>query len=131
MNRVVSKDVSRFFQSEHEDKGVRFLFNQNINYFSGENGNVAKIHLSSNETIQSDLVLVGVGGVPNIEIADNTKIEIDNGIKVDSTCRIRHVLSTLMPLSISIFVLSAISILGTPPTPTSTRSDCIVSFEER
>ena len=48
MNRVVSKDVSRFFQSEHEDKGVRFLFNQNINYFSGENGNVAKIHLSSN-----------------------------------------------------------------------------------
>ena len=87
MNRVVSKDVSRFFQSEHEDKGVRFLFNQNINYFSGENGNVAKIHLSSNETIQSDLVLVGVGGVPNIEIADNTKIEIDNGIKVDSACR--------------------------------------------
>ena len=87
MNRVVSKDVSRFFQSEHEDKGVRFLFNQNINYFSGENGNVAKVHLSSNETIQSDLVLVGAGGVPNIEIADNTKIEIDNGIKVDSACR--------------------------------------------
>ena len=32
-------------------------------------------------------MLVGVGGVPNIEIADNTKIEIDNGIKVDNACR--------------------------------------------
>jgi 3-phenylpropionate/trans-cinnamate dioxygenase ferredoxin reductase subunit len=45
-------------------------------------GSVAKV-LCGDDTVDADLVIIGVGIVPNIEIAESAGIECDNGILVD------------------------------------------------
>ena len=86
MKRVVSKEVSNFFEDYHLSQGVRFIFNDEINSIKRVN-NKHEISLSMGKIIHADSILVGIGGIPNTEIAENTDIEINNGISIDSKCR--------------------------------------------
>ena len=86
MKRVVSKEVSNFFEDYHLSQGVRFIFNDEINSIKRVN-NKHEISLSTGKIIHADSILVGIGGIPNTEIAENTNIEINNGISIDSKCR--------------------------------------------
>ena len=86
MKRVVSKEVSNFFEDYHLSQGVRFIFNDEINSIKRVN-NKHEISLSTGKIIHADSILVGIGGIPNTEIAENTDIEINNGISVDSKCK--------------------------------------------
>ena len=86
MKRVVSKEVSNFFEDYHLSQGVRFIFNDEINSIKRVN-NKHEISLSTGKIIHADSILVGIGGIPNTEIAENTDIEINNGISIDSKCR--------------------------------------------
>ena len=86
MKRVVSKEVSNFFEDYHLSQGVRFIFNDEINSIKRVN-NKHEISLSTGKIIHADSILVGIGGIPNTEIAENTDIEINNGISIDSKCK--------------------------------------------
>ncbi len=86
MKRVVSKEVSNFFEDYHLSQGVRFIFNDEINSIKRVN-NKHEISLSTGKIIHADSILVGIGGIPNTEIVENTDIEINNGISIDSKCR--------------------------------------------
>ena len=86
MKRVVSKEVSNFFEDYHLSQGVRFIFNDEINSIKRVN-NKHEISLSMGKIIHADSILVGIGGIPNTEIAENTDIEINNGISIDSKCK--------------------------------------------
>ena len=86
MKRVVSKEVSNFFEDYHLSQGVRFIFNDEINTIKRVN-NKHEISLSMGKIIHADSILVGIGGIPNTEIVENTDIEINNGISIDSKCR--------------------------------------------
>ena len=86
MKRVVSKEVSNFFEDYHLSQGVRFIFNDEINSIKRVN-NKHEISLSTGKIIHADSILVGIGGIPNTEIAENTNIEINNGISIDSKCK--------------------------------------------
>ena len=44
-------------------------------------------HLSTGEEVPADLVLVGVGVVPNTKLAESAGIEVDNGIRTDELGR--------------------------------------------
>ena len=50
---------------------------------AGEDGHVRGAVLSTGEEIPVDLVLVGVGVVPNTKLAESAGIEVENGIKTD------------------------------------------------
>ncbi len=86
MKRVVSKEVSNFFEDYHLSQGVRFIFNDEINSIKRVN-NKHEISLSTGKIIHADSILVGIGGIPNTEIAENTDIETNNGISIDSKCK--------------------------------------------
>ncbi|MDC1288319.1 FAD-dependent oxidoreductase, partial [Gammaproteobacteria bacterium] len=43
--------------------------------------------LESGTTIEADLVLVGIGGSPNIELAQDAGLDCDNGIHVNAVCQ--------------------------------------------
>jgi 3-phenylpropionate/trans-cinnamate dioxygenase ferredoxin reductase subunit len=51
--------------------------------------------LESGQSISADMVLVGIGAIPNIQLADSIGLECDNGIKTDQYCRtsIPHILA--------------------------------------
>ena len=54
--------------------------------FEGET-KVDAIRLSGGRSIPADLVIAGVGIVPNTELATSAGLEVDNGIVVDAHCR--------------------------------------------
>ncbi|MEC9415337.1 MAG: FAD-dependent oxidoreductase [Pseudomonadota bacterium] len=85
MNRVVSREISDFYEREHKKHGVKFIFNKEVTSFEGDK-NVEQVVLSDQKCIKTDVVLIGIGAIPNTEIANHTKIKIDDGIVVDNKC---------------------------------------------
>ncbi|MBN9263820.1 MAG: FAD-dependent oxidoreductase, partial [Hyphomicrobium sp.] len=84
---VASPPISAFMQSFHERQGVRFQLETGVAGFDVRDGRVAGVQLSSGETAAADMVLVGVGAVPNTELAQAAGITCSNGIAVDLEAR--------------------------------------------
>ena len=66
--------------------GVDLLLSTGLTGFSGSES-VDGVMLSDGSTVAADLVLIGVGVVPNVELAEDAGIHVDNGIRVDEQCR--------------------------------------------
>ncbi|WP_321333947.1 FAD-dependent oxidoreductase [Breoghania sp.] len=86
LNRVVAPALSLFFQKLHADHGVDIRFGVTVEAVEGEDKAQA-VRLGSGARIECDLVLVAVGAVPNVELAQAAGLEVDNGICVDASCR--------------------------------------------
>ncbi len=83
MARAVSKPVSDFFEAEHRKAGVKLLLNTGVEAFEGE-GHVTAVR-AGGKSNPADLVLVGIGVVPNKELAEAARLECKDGIVVDKT----------------------------------------------
>jgi 3-phenylpropionate/trans-cinnamate dioxygenase ferredoxin reductase subunit len=86
MSRVVSEQVSSFFEAEHRQHGVDLKLSTGLAGFSG-NESIEKVELSDGSSIAADLVLIGIGVVPNVELAVAAGLNVDNGILVDEYCK--------------------------------------------
>jgi len=86
MSRVVSEQVSEFYQEEHMQRGVKLLLSTGIKGFSGD-GNVHAVDLSDGTQIEAELVIIGIGVIPNTDLATASGLEVSNGIVVDDHCR--------------------------------------------
>lgn len=82
MARTASPVVSRFYETEHRSHGVDIRLNQTVTGFAGEAGFVRAVQTAQGE-VAADLVLVGVGALPNEEIARAAGLPCDGGIEVD------------------------------------------------
>ena len=82
MGRVVSSEVSDFFQKKHQSEGVEFKFNTSITDIEDQ-GKQKKIICCDGSCFSTDVVVVGVGITPNIELAKSSGLTCDNGILVD------------------------------------------------
>jgi len=86
MSRVVSPEISDFYQIEHTNQGVRFRLSTGVSAFTGKK-RVKSVTTSEDEDIPADLVVIGVGVLPNTELATEAGLDVDNGIVVDDHCR--------------------------------------------
>jgi 3-phenylpropionate/trans-cinnamate dioxygenase ferredoxin reductase subunit len=86
MSRVVSEAVSDFYQKEHVAQGIKLLLSTGIKDFSGD-GHVHAVDLSDGTRIEADLVVIGIGVVPNTDLATDAGLQVGNGIVVDDRCR--------------------------------------------
>ena len=82
MSRVVSSEVSNFFQNKHQSEGIKFKFNTSVTDIEDQ-GKQKGIVCSDGSVLSADLVVIGVGIKPNIELAHSSGLECDNGIIVD------------------------------------------------
>ena len=82
MERVVSPEVSGFFKTKHQSEGVKFKFNTSITAIEDQ-GKQKRIICSDGSVFTTDVIVVGVGIKPNIELAKNSGLLCDNGILVD------------------------------------------------
>jgi 3-phenylpropionate/trans-cinnamate dioxygenase ferredoxin reductase subunit len=87
MARALSVEMSRFFEARHAAWGVRFVYGATISAINGGGGKVVGVELSDGASISADLVLVGIGVVPNTELAVEAGLVIDNGVVVDEQLR--------------------------------------------
>ncbi len=86
LNRVTAPVVSEFYARRHAQSGVRLLVNTRVDVLLGK-GNVTAVRCADGTQIPADIVVVGVGIIPETEIAQTAGIHCDNGIVVDEHCR--------------------------------------------
>lgn len=85
--RVASKPVSEFYQQVHRAEGVDLRLGAALKGFSGEGGKLARAELASGEVIDCAAALIGIGAVPEVEIAAAAGLEVANGVVVDEHAR--------------------------------------------
>lgn len=83
MSRAVSPEVSAHFRAVHESQGVRFVFGAAVARILGEGGRATGVETADGRCFPADLVLVGIGVIPNAEIAADAGLAVSNGIVVD------------------------------------------------
>ena len=83
LQRVTAPVVSEFFTRIHEEEGVNIRCGTGVSGFKG-NGRVAQVLCSDGSEFAADLVIIGVGIVPNTELAEAAGLRVDNGIVVNA-----------------------------------------------
>jgi len=86
MSRVVAEELSRFYQDAHTSHGVVLRLSTGIESFSGTN-RVDGVVLDGGEILPADAVVIGIGIVPNIELAAAAGLEVSEGVVVDDHCQ--------------------------------------------
>ena len=86
MSRVVSPNVSDYYQLQHTERGVKLLLSTGLTGFEGKR-RVRQVLTSTGQTLPADFVVVGVGILPNTELAAEAGLECDDGIVVDDRCQ--------------------------------------------
>jgi 3-phenylpropionate/trans-cinnamate dioxygenase ferredoxin reductase subunit len=87
MPRVVSPLLSDFYRDVHTSQGVQISLGVALSDVVGDHGKVSGIVLSDGSVCPADLVLVGIGVVPNTELALDAGLTVSNGIVVDEYLR--------------------------------------------
>jgi 3-phenylpropionate/trans-cinnamate dioxygenase ferredoxin reductase component len=82
LNRVVGEPVSAFFDREHRARGVEIRTGVGVAAIDGDD-RVREVLLADGGRVRADLVVIGVGAVPDDDLARAAGLEIGNGVVVD------------------------------------------------
>lgn len=87
MNRVVAEPVSRFYEAEHARLGVRIELDTRLLSLEGDATGQVNAALTDRGRFDADLVVVGIGVMPNDALARAAGLHCHDGIDVDEFCR--------------------------------------------
>ncbi len=87
LGRAVAPVVASHVRQRLEALGVRILTGTTIARLEGENGHVCAAITSTGEKLPARMVIVGIGAVPNVELAQAAGLTVANGIRVDQQMR--------------------------------------------
>lgn len=83
LGRVACAETAAFFRALHGGHGVDLREGVGLERLEGEGGRVAAALLSGGERLAVDLVIAGIGVVPETTLAAAVGAALDNGIAVD------------------------------------------------
>jgi 3-phenylpropionate/trans-cinnamate dioxygenase ferredoxin reductase subunit len=87
MPRVVSPVISDYYAKLHASQGVEIKLGAVPSEIAGSYGRATGVVLKNAKHIAADLVVAGIGVLPNIGPAQEAGLETDNGIVVDAYLR--------------------------------------------
>lgn len=82
VRRAVGPETSAFMLRHHAAQGIDIRLNTRVEEIVGEVGRVTGVR-AGGEKIPADIVLVGIGVIPNTSLAEQLGLEVSNGIVVD------------------------------------------------
>ncbi len=83
MARAVTAEISDYFQARHTAAGIRIHLGVQATSIESDGSNVTGVSLSDGRHVPADLVVVGVGVLPNVELAQEAGLPVAAGIIVD------------------------------------------------
>ena len=86
LERALGRELGGIFAEIHRDHGIDLRTSEGVERFEGAQ-RVERVIATSGAAIDCDLVVIGVGIIPNTEIAEGAGISVNNGIVVDEYCR--------------------------------------------
>jgi 3-phenylpropionate/trans-cinnamate dioxygenase ferredoxin reductase subunit len=87
LQRVAAKETADIIRVIHESHDVAIREKTGLKHLIGKNGHVAAAELSDGSVIDVDFVVVGIGVVPNDQLAKEAGLDVANGIIVDEFAR--------------------------------------------
>jgi 3-phenylpropionate/trans-cinnamate dioxygenase ferredoxin reductase subunit len=85
--RVAGAPLSHFYEAEHRAQGVDVRLGATVACIEGRDGRVAGVRLADGCVIEADLVVVGIGIVPEVEPLLAAGAADGNGVEVNAQCR--------------------------------------------
>jgi 3-phenylpropionate/trans-cinnamate dioxygenase ferredoxin reductase subunit len=86
MQRVVAPEIGRFLTEVHAQAGVDIRTGVGVTGLGGSEG-ARTVQCSDGSEVAADVVVVGVGALPNTGLAEAAGLEVDNGIVVNELGR--------------------------------------------
>src|SRR6202045_4208857 len=83
MARAVTAEISQFFQDRHTAAGIRIHLGVQATSIERDGAAVTGVNLSDGRHVPAALVVVGVGVLPNVELADEAGLPVAAGVIVD------------------------------------------------
>jgi 3-phenylpropionate/trans-cinnamate dioxygenase ferredoxin reductase subunit len=88
LSRVMCAETAQFFADYHAAHGVTIRCATQVAEIRGDDS-VTAVVSAAGESFPCDIVIVGIGIVPNVELAERAGLPCDNGIRVDACARTR------------------------------------------
>ncbi|OXR46973.1 Rhodocoxin reductase [Nocardia cerradoensis] len=87
MGRVLSPPMADFLLDAHRARGLQVELGTTVERITGTSGRVTAVATADGRKFPADVVLVGIGALPNTELAEAAGLPIANGIVVDQFLR--------------------------------------------
>jgi 3-phenylpropionate/trans-cinnamate dioxygenase ferredoxin reductase subunit len=84
MARAVSPAISQVFRQAHARWGVQWRLGSSVQEIVGVDGRVTGVRCDGGTVVDADLVVYGIGMVPNVDLAKAADLAVGNGIVVDA-----------------------------------------------
>jgi 3-phenylpropionate/trans-cinnamate dioxygenase ferredoxin reductase component len=84
--RVLGDEVGKVLAEIHGEKGVELVSEDSVEALEGSD-RVARVRTKKGRAFDCDLVVAGIGIVPNVELLAAAGAQVDNGVLVDERCR--------------------------------------------
>jgi 3-phenylpropionate/trans-cinnamate dioxygenase ferredoxin reductase component len=85
--RVLGPEVARVFAELHRSNGVELHFGVTIDELTTRAGSVTGVRLADGTVLDADAVVVGVGAVPNLALAEDCGLAVQGGVLADASLR--------------------------------------------
>jgi 3-phenylpropionate/trans-cinnamate dioxygenase ferredoxin reductase subunit len=83
MARAVTAEISEYFQLRHTAAGIRIHLGVQVTSIESDGAKITGVSLSDGRHIPADLIVVGVGVLPNVELAADAGLPVASGIIVN------------------------------------------------
>ena len=87
MERAVATATSHHFTDAHRTWGTTVMVGCGVTELRGEHGRVTDVVTTAGEVLPADTVVIAVGVAPNVELAAEAALEVDDGVVVDEFLR--------------------------------------------
>jgi NADPH-dependent 2,4-dienoyl-CoA reductase/sulfur reductase-like enzyme len=87
LHAVLGSEMGSVFARLHRHHGVDLFTGTTVREFRGADGRVTAVVTDRHAGLTADVVVVGIGAVPNVELAAAAGLEVDNGVVADHALR--------------------------------------------
>ncbi len=81
--RVTGPELSQYYDGVHRSHGVDIRLGAGVQALEGDGELVEAVVLQDGTRIPADLIIVGIGLIPNTQLAEQAGLDVDNGVIVD------------------------------------------------
>jgi 3-phenylpropionate/trans-cinnamate dioxygenase ferredoxin reductase subunit len=84
--RVAGHTLSRFYEAEHRSHGVTIRLGAAVRAIRGQAGRASSVELADGSVLPADVLIVGIGIVPEIQVLQAAGAACGNGVYIDAFC---------------------------------------------
>ncbi|HZK06227.1 MAG TPA: FAD-dependent oxidoreductase [Actinomycetaceae bacterium] len=87
---ALGRELGTYFRDLHVRNGVDLRMQVRTAGLEHDDGNVTGVRLGDGTVVPADVVVMGVGAIPNTKLAEDAGLDVENGVKVDASLHAGH-----------------------------------------